>query len=103
METKKMITTPAIVEVALVEDETMDEIAAWCGGTHVKSPTGDYINLNNSEAAYPGGYIVKYGPNEAYSFTEKLLARRFLSLSDFVNWTGNVVTKLKEASDAGTD
>ena len=91
MDTTKMITMPMVVEVVQVDEETMDEIAAWCGGTRVSSMTGDYIELHNSDSAYPGGYIVKYGPNEAYSFTKKLLERRFLSLSDFVNWTDSYV------------
>ena len=104
METKKMITTPMIVEVAQVEDETMAEIAAWCGGTHVKSPAGDYIRLSNSEAAYPGGYIAKYGPNDAYSFTKTLLERRFLTLETFVNWTDSYVKlQIEENTDVGSD
>lgn len=104
METKKMITTPMIVEVVQVEDETMDEIAAWCGGTHVKSPTGDYINVNSSEVAYSGGYIAKYGPHDAYSFTKILLERRFLTLETFVNWTDNYVKpQIEENTDVGTD
>lgn len=104
MDIKKMITTPAIVEVVQVEEDTMDEIAAWCGGTHIKSTTGDFININGSEVAYPGGYIAKYGPHEAYSFTKILLERRFLTLRTFADWTDNYVKpQIEENTDVGTD
>lgn len=104
MDVKKMITTPMVVEVVQVEDDTMDEIAAWCGGTRIESMTGDYISLRNSEVAYPGDYIAKYSQYETYSFTKILLERRFLTLRTFVNWTDSYVKpQIEENSNVGSD
>ena len=104
MEIKKMITTPMIVEVVQIETDTMDEIAAWCGGTRINSMMGDFINLRNADSAYPGDYIVKYSQYEAFSFTKTLLQKRFLELPTFVGWADEYVKPMiEESTDVGTD
>ena len=104
MEIKKMITTPMIVEVVQVESDTMDEIAAWCNGTHEQYMMDDFIILRNGDAAYPGDYIAKYSSYEAYAFTEKLLQKRFMELPTFVGWADEYVKPMiEESTDVGTD
>lgn len=104
MQTKKMITTPTIVEVVQLETDTMDEIADWCDGTRANATIGDFIILRNGYVARPGDYIVKYGEHESYSFTTALLHRRFLELPTFVDWADEYVKPMiEESTDVGTD